>query len=245
MCSLHAASTADITLTSYVVCRYERAAAVLQARSSLIGGTDSFETRDAVTLRAMCAAQQCAFVTDLAPVTPIDIHAPTNSSSQLPSLQQRLHDVIDSSCLLEPDRNCRCCPASALPPLSRAVDALPLTYWMSPPLREGSFFGLDFLMPVRLRSIIVDVGHAFHSSLHVEVLHSLSDSWMPLQSTPHVSRPFSRSSGSSAGVGSNGSDSGSQRNTVTRFTYNLEAELRELWRLQVRICRLLEIPSLL
>jgi hypothetical protein len=226
---------------SNVVCRYDRAAAVLQARASLVGGTHSFLSRDAVTLRAICAAQVCAFMTDLAPVTPIDIQAPNNSSTPPPTLQQRLHHSIDSSCLLEPDRSCRCCPASALPPLSRAVDALPLTYWMSPPLRQGSFFGLDFLMPVRLRSVVVDVGHAFHSSLLVEVLHSLGDAWLPLQCTPQVSRPIP----SKGGSGSGGSGSGSTRTPViTRFTYNLEPELRDLWRLQVRSRRLHAIPFL-
>jgi hypothetical protein len=86
-------------------------------------------------------------------------------------------------------------------------------------------------MPVRLRSITVDVGHNFQSALIVEVLHSLSDAWLPLHSIPQVAPPLS----TNGAPGSSGSDSGSKHTyTSTRFIYNLERELRDLWRLQVR-----------
>jgi hypothetical protein len=71
---------------------------------------------------------------------------------------------------------------------------------MSPPLDQGSFFGLDFLQPVRLRSVSIDVGHTFQRALTVQVLHSLGDAWMTLQSSPHVTYLNSKKdSGSSEG----------------------------------------------
>jgi hypothetical protein len=183
----------------------------------------------------MCAQQYCAFMTDLAPVASIDTHAITNStiyprplSSQLQIVQQQIRRTIGESCLLEPDRSCRCCPASALPPLSRAVDGLPGTHWVSPPLQLGSFFGLDFLSPVRIRSITVHVGHGFHSALVAEVLHSLSDAWVPLHTPPQATRLQTTNSG----TGSTGS-SGKADRFIMRFTYNVERELRDMWRLQV------------
>ncbi len=214
---------------------YERAAAVLHARASLTGGADASFNSDAVVFRAMCAAQNCAFMTDLPPAPAIHIQAPSNSSASLLSLQplmlqKRILETIDSTCLTEPDRSCRCCPSSAISPLLRAVDALPLTHWTSPPLRHASFFGLDFLMPVRLRSITVVVGHNFQSALIVEVLHSLNDALLPLHSIPQVAPPLS----TKGAAGSSGSDGGSKHTyTSTRFIYNLERELRDLWRLQV------------
>lgn len=185
----------------------------------------------------MCAQQYCAFMSNLAPVGSIDSHPASNASASLPVssqlqiLQQQIRLTIDSSCLLEPDHSCRCCPVSALPPLSRAVDALPSTHWMSPPLRQGSFFGLDFLSPVRLRSIILEVGHTFQSALVAEVLHALSDSWIPLQTSPQATRLQSAKGGS----GSSGSSS-NRNHFIMRFTYNLERELRDIWRLQVGTC---------
>jgi hypothetical protein len=217
---------------------YERAAAVLQTRLSLIGGAAGVASFDSVTFRASCAARSCAFITNLAPVASIRMHAPSNSSGSLPLglqvffLKQQLHDTIHPSCLLEPDRNCRCCPAYALPPMSRAVDSLPLTFWSSPPLSHGSFFGLDFLMPVLLRSIVVDAGHTFQSALILEVLHSLGDAWVPLHTTPQESED-TRSPPPTVGGG--GDSSGNKTHpAITRFTYHLERELRDLWRMQVR-----------
>ena len=218
-----------------VLCMYERGAAVLQAHASLIGATD-VSSSDPIPFRAVCAAQACAFVSSLSPVAPRHTHPPFNGSSTLLPLplpqQQHLHRIIRPSCLLEPDHSCRCCPPSSLPPLSRAVDALPLTHWMSPPLDQGSFFGLDFLQPVRLRSVSVDVGHTFQRALTVQVLHSLGDAWMTLQSSPHVTYLNSKKdSGSSEG--SEGSEGA--RHYALRFTYNLERELRDVWRMQVRV----------
>jgi hypothetical protein len=206
--------------------------AVLQSRSSLTGGTQ-VASRDPVTFRAMCAAQHCAFMSDLAPIDSISTRPTSNASATLPTaeqlqlLQQHLRHIIDASCLLEPDRSCRCCPASALPPLSRAVDASPITHWVSPPVQDASFFGLDFLTPVRLRSVILDVGHTFQHSLTLEALHSLGDSWVPLHSAPQVTRIGPTKGGY-------GGSNGTHDHFIMRFTYNLERELREIWRLQVR-----------
>jgi hypothetical protein len=117
-----------------------------------------------------------------------------------------------------------------------------MTYWMSSsPLTVGSFFGLDFMAPVRLRSISVDVGHTFQKTLILEVLHALTDRWYPLHTKPQLTLLDSpelsgrgSNSGAPADAGS-GSDSGSKTPLRMRFTYSLERELRDLWRLQVRL----------
>lgn len=219
---------------------YERGAAVLQARLSLTGSAE-ISSPDPILFRAMCTQQYCAFMSDLAPVASIDTHPISNAtiyplpvSSQLQIVQRQIRSTIGASCLLEPDHSCRCCPASALPPLSRAVDAQPGTYWMSPPLRPGSFFGLDFLSPARLRSITVDVGHTFQSALILEVLHSLSDAWVPLHSSPHTTRLQSAKGSSDSSVKHN--------NFIMRFTYNLERELRDVWRLQTGAFQGVHLP---
>jgi hypothetical protein len=238
MCVLPGSSCCSIlpTLRRNSPRRYERAAAVLPAHASLIGGTVSL--LDSVVFRAMCTVQNCTFMTNVAPAPSIDILPISNSSLtfplsfQLQILQQQIHRIIGSSCLLEPERSCRCCPSSTLPLLSRAVDAMSQTFWISPPLRPDSFFGLDFLMPVRLRRIIVDAGHAFQDALTLEVLHSLSDAWVLLRSKPQVSRVDS----SKGGSGSSSSSAQSvdvHEHAVMRFTYNVERGLRDLWRLQV------------
>jgi hypothetical protein len=232
MCAHFDCCTLSLHTLIIVFCMYERGAAVLQARLSLTGSAE-ISSPDPILFRAMCTQQYCAFMSDLAPVASIDTHPISNAtiyplpvSSQLQIVQRQIRSTIGASCLLEPDHSCRCCPASALPPLSRAVDAQPGTYWMSPPLRPGSFFGLDFLSPARLRSITVDVGHTFQSALILEVLHSLSDAWVPLHSSPHTTRLQSAKGSSDSSVKHN--------NFIMRFTYNLERELRDVWRLQVR-----------
>jgi hypothetical protein len=231
MCALLISSFCTIisTLRRNALCRYERAAAVLQARTSLIGGTD-FSPSDSVIFRAKCTVQNCTFMSNLAPFPSVDVNRtsdsslPFRSSSQLQIYQQNLRRIINPSCLLKPDHSCRCCPASILPPFSRAVDALSKSFWMSPPLRPGSFFGLDFLMPVRLGRIIVDVGHSFQDALRLEVLHSLSDEWILLGLKPQVSR---------AGKGGYAQGIDIHLHAVMRFTYNVERGLRDIWRLQV------------
>lgn len=94
-------------------------------------------------------------------------------------------------------------------------------------------------MPVRLRRIIVDAGHAFQDALTLEVLHSLSDAWVLLPSKPQVSRVDSSKGGSGSSSGSGGGNSSSNpsadvhEHAVMRFTYNVERGLRDVWRLQV------------
>lgn len=120
--------------------------------------------------------------------------------------------------------------------MSRAVDSLPLTFWSSPPLSHGSFFGLDFLMPVLLRSIMVEVGHTFQSALILEVLHSLGDAWVPLHTTPQQSEDTlsPRDQNFPPTVVGGGDSSGNKTHpATTRYTYHLERELRDLWRMQV------------
>jgi hypothetical protein len=91
-------------------------------------------------------------------------------------------------------------------------------------------------MPVLLRSVTVDAGHTFQSALIVEVLHSLGDAWVPLHTTPHETRSPPPSVGGSGGFGGDSSAAGSNStdHVITRFTYHLERELRDLWRMQVQ-----------